>query len=868
MKKKNIYKNQPGGLKILDRLLHKSIQEGAIGDFIEQYFYIVKTKGAMMAMVWYITQVLQLFINHIKSLLVMGANMGKNYFITTMRNLLRHKGYSFINIFGLIIGLTSAILISMYVSYELSFDRYHENAKYIYRIIQFQEGNRYMGSEWFNSSPAGLKAAVVSEIPEVIKSTRAYERPSIVKKGTKVIRENQIRFVDPEFLDIFTYPLLEGNKKTVLSKPFSVLLSQDMKTKYFPDENPIGKTLTMHQQDFQVTGIFENVPKNSHFTFDFLVSIDTLYSLGFNRDLEKKWTSNELWNTYILVKKGCNITDLKLKLDQLVKKHLGDKSKTRYHPQPLSRIHLHSRVNFDASNISDIRYVYLFSAIVFLILVIASVNYINLTTSRSWQRAKEVAVRKVVGAHKKTIVRQFLMESTIFILLAVIISIVLTLLLLPYFSQFIGRDLSMSLLLNGNMLATLFFIILVVGILSGSYPALFLSRFKPILILKSTIRSKGKRKPGLRNILVVVQFIVSILLIVCSLVIYWQLEYIRNKNLGFNKDHIVYGIGGRGLIKNFKPFKQALLQHPDISDVYLGGRIPVNIRSNTTPRWQGKKKNEGFLCYDAPVDYNFIDFFNIKLVKGRNFSKNFTTDLEEAWILNEAAVKKIGWENPIGKNFYFSYNSKKGRVVGVIKDFHNTSLKLDIEPMALHLVGNKTRPYYAIKIKSNKVDDILKFLGRKVKEFSPDYPFRFYFLDETVDRMYRSEKMLGEIFGFFTMFAIFISCLGLLGLVSYTAQQKTREIGIRKVLGASRNQLLSLISKEFLYLILVANLIAWPIGWYAMASWLANFAYRINMNPLLFIGAGAITLVFALITISYQTLKAASTNPVKTLKYE
>ncbi|MFC1724480.1 ABC transporter permease [candidate division KSB1 bacterium] len=866
-------KNRPPKIAkwILERLLKDVDRINRVDDYEEVYWNILKKEGRFKAVIWYWFEVFGTIPQILTFSIYWSLTMFKNYLKTAMRILRGQRGYTFINIAGLAIGLTCTLLIMFYVQYELSFDKYHKNANEIYRVVMFQKGNKYQGTEWFNSTPGALKVVVTEEFPEVLQSTRALNQSGIIKHNDNIFRETDIRYADPEFLEIFTFPLIYGDRESALKKPFSLLLTEEMSKKYFGNNNPVDSVLNIDNRDYTITGVLKNIPKNSHFTFDFVASFNTLYTIRSNgRSRIESWRNgNNIWNTYILTKKDINIRELEEKVTGLLKKYRNSDTENKFHLQPLTSIHLHSKTNFDAPNISDIRYIYLFSAIAFLIILIACMNYMNLSTARSVKRAKEIGVRKVVGAYRGNLIKQFFGESVLFVFIALIISIVFVNLLIPGFSKFIERDLNYYMLLNGWILFGLIGILISVGLLSGSYPALLLSSFKPIDIIRGTLKSGSSRSSWFRNILVLIQYVISVILIVCSMGIYNQLEFIRTANIGFRKDQIVYGIAGGSIRNNFQPFKEEIAKNPNITDVYALGEIPISISSNNYANWEGKKEDEGFLCYFGNVDYNFIDFFKVEIFKGRNFSKDYSTDVSEAWILNEAAVKVIGWEDPVGKKFGFRRPDPEGRVIGVVRDFHNTSLHIEVEPMALYLNNPRRQsPYFAVRLKSENISGTIDFLEEKFKEFSPDYPFRYYFLDERVDRMYSSEKKLGQIFLYFTVIAIFISCLGLFGLVSFTAEQKTKEIGIRKVLGASVSRIVYILSKEFIRWVILAVVIAFPIAWYAMQKWLENFAYKTTIGIGVFITTFLIAICISFISVAYKSIKAAAANPVDSLKNE
>ena len=797
--------------------------------------------------------------------------MFKNYLKVVLRNIQKYKGYSFINIVGLAMGLTCCLLLILFIQYELSFDRYHKNADEIYRIVMQRSEEIYMGIDWYNSVPGALKATVPEEFDEVLMATRATRRDRTIKQNDNLFIESDFRYVDQEFLDIFSFPLIAGNPKTALSEPFSLVLTEEMAKKYFGNINPMDKVLNINDRDYKITGVLKNIPKNSHFTFNFIAPFKTLYAFKSASQLSpyEGWRTTSPWCMYILTKKKVDIKELEKKVSGLLGKYRKVNKRNKLGLQPLTSIHLHSKVNLDEQNISDIRYIYLLSMIAFLIIVIACMNYMNLSTARSVKRAKEVGVRKVVGAHRKNLIVQFFGESTLFVLFALIVSIILTYMLIPGFSNFTDRDLNLTLLSSGWMIPGIFGIILFVGLISGSYPALLLSSFKPVHILRGIFISKSGGSSKLRIILVVFQFTTTVVLIICALTTSKQMEYIRTSDLGFQKEHIIYSRAPQALRQNFQPFKDQLEKNPDIKEVYGLGITPINVDNTAFPDWEGKQEEEQLYFSLSTVGYNFIDFFEIELIEGRNFSRDFSTDVSKAWIINETAVKVIGWKNPIGKKFGWPWLIPDGRIIGVVKDFHFNSLHHKVLPMAVCL-GNPERPgyYYALKINSEKIPRTLKFIKAKYKEFSLDYPFIYSFLDEAVNEKYQSEQKLNEIFNIFTIIAIFICCIGLLGLVSFTAEQKTKEIGIRKVFGASISKIVIMISREFIKWVVLAALIAFPIAWYAMNKWLENFAYKTDIGIGVYISALLIAFFISIISLGYKSVKAATANPVDSLRYE
>lgn len=837
------------------------------GDLEEVYSCLIKEVGPFRAKFWLWTQALKMIPTIVLNSLYWRMTMFKNFWKISVRTMIKQKMYSLINILGLAIGLTCVFLIGLYIQYELSFDKYHENADDIYRIVMFQKGNKVMETEWFNSVPGGLKRAIKEEFPEVLKTTRATPRPGTVNHHGNLIIENNIRYADPEFLDIFSFPLLSGQKETALNEPFTILLTEDMARKYFGRVDPVGKVLNINKNDYRIAGVLKNIPKNSHFTFDFLASFKTLYQTSGQAKQLDGWSPSP-WNIYLLAQKNVDFIKLGEKITALYNKSTGSDRGNKFGLQPLTRIHLHSKVFADAPNISDIRYVYLFSTIALLIMLIACLNYINLSTARSAKRLKEIGVRKIAGAQRTQLMKQFFTESIAFVLLAFVISLLFAYLIRPVFANFVERDLNFKALFNVWMILKLAGLLLIVTVLSGSYPALLLSNYKPIHIFKGG-RQTGSRSFGFRSILVTIQLMISLVLIICSLVTSRQLHFIRDVNLGFHKEHIIHGVVRGGLGERFQAFKDEIKTNPSITDVYGLGGLPTMMNWNAYPDWEGKKEGDNLYFYFMAVDYDFIDFFGIEMIQGRNFSKDFGTDADEAWLLNETAVKSIGWDEPIGKRLGVSWINPRGRVIGVMKDYHFLPLHNKIEPAALCLVNPKRQGQtYALKVKSENISGTLDFLKKKYREFFPEQVFQYSFLDETVDRQYKSERKLSAIFVSFTLMAVFIGGLGLLGLVSYTTEQKTKEIGIRKVLGASVSKIVLMLSREMMRWEILSTTIAFPVAWWAMNKWLQNFAYRIKLGVEVFIASFLISSAIVLLTVGYHTIKAATSDPVKALRYE
>jgi len=798
--------------------------------------------------------------------------MFKNYLKIAFRNIRRQKGYSFINIASLAVGLSCCILILLYIRYELSYDKYHSDSRYIYRVVREYQGE----PNWYNSSEHPLAASLKEDFPEVIKATRVKKNDEVgvVEYNSKRFNEEGIYFVDQDFLEIFTFPLVSGDIHTALKEPFSVILTQEMAEKYFGNEEPVSKTLRIKEwygerkYDYKIKGVLKNIPENSHFTFDFLVSYNTLYTLKRGgRDSVETWSYYEP-KTYVKLESHANPINLEGKFPAFLRKYKGeDSSSEKLHLQPLVDIHLGGNLRYELETNSNMRYIYLFSAIAFFIMLIACLNYINLSIARSAKRAIEVGMRKVVGANKVQLVRQFLGESMVFSILALMISFLLVGLVLPAFGYLIERNLTLNLFQDLDMLLVFLGIAVFIGLLSGSYPAFFISSFHPIQIIKGTLRIGSKSSAVFRNSLVVVQFVVSIVLIVCTFVIHNQVSFIRNRNLGFDKEQMVtvYTMD-RNLKRNSESLKRELLKNPEILGVSASLDLPATIRRTSTIEWeeQGERRKLG-LNYTF-VDYDFFNVYDIELAKGRTFSENFSLDKEQAVVINETAARNLGWENPVGKRF--QTQGREWTVIGVIKDFHFQSLHWEIAPLVFLFHEGRGIDYFSIKVSPSNIPSTLGFIKEKWIKFSPEFPFQYTFLNERVDKIYKAEQKLGQSYNIFTLVALSIACLGLIGLASFISEQKRKEIGIRKILGADFQSIIVLLARDFVKCIAVAAVIAWPIGYFVMERWLQNFVYRTSIGIEIFILSGLLAFVIALTTVSYQSIKDALANPVDSLRYE
>ena len=833
------------------------------GDFNEEFSLIYEAKGFFRAWFWYWTHLLRSLPFFTRDMLFWRFVMLKNYLKVALRNIKRFKGYFFINTTGLTIGMTCGMLIFLYVQYELSYDRYHENAKNIYRAVSCMSNIKRMDSSDYSNTPPPLAQVMVEEFPEVINTTQVCKKSGLVQYENKSFNEDKFFFAEPSFLEIFSFPLITGNPETVLKEPFTVLLTEGMSKKYFGDEDPVNKIIKYRREgvnhDFKITGVLKNVPKNSHFKFDFLASFPTLSSL-----LNYNWNQwfPPQFKIYAHLQENADPSALEKKIEDFLINIQGEK-RYKILLQPLKSIHLHSHLNLEFEENSDIMYVYLFSGIGFFIILIACFNYMNLSTACSLSRSKEIGLRKVMGANRSCLIKQFLVESMLLAGLASAGSIFLVRGILPALNSFIKRDISFNLFKDPMMFLSLTIFTILIGVFSGSYPAFFLSSFRPTNAIKDSLKLGVKSSSTLRSSLVVIQFVISAVLIICTFVVAKQLNYIKNKGFGLKKEQIVtLNIEDENLRKNYFRLKNELSQHSQILGITVSSKLPNTIDSiggaisrETVPE----------LVYRCFIDSDFFDFYDINLLEGRAFSEKHSIDLEQQTIiLNEAAVKAYDLENPVGQSLNFQGHKE---IIGVIKDFHFHSLHHKIKPLIFIFLKNRGY-YFSINVNSEGISRTLSLIEKTFKKYSPDYPFEYSFLDETVERMYHAERKLGQALICFTSVALFISCLGLFGLVSFSTERRTKEIGIRKVLGASIPSILHIFWSEYILKIMLANFIAWPIAFFFMSRWLQNFVYRTHLKFWIFLISTAIALLITFLTVSYQTIKTATADPVDSLRYE
>lgn len=789
-----------------------------------------------------------------------------NYLKIALRKIKRQKGFSFINIAGLAIGMAACILILIWVQDELSYDKFHENADQIYRINT--EDNSGGTTFLLAGSPAPLGQALVDEVPEVISFTRVQSGWSNwdLHLGEKHFLEEYLAAVDPTFFKIFQFPFVKGDPSTALAERYSIVLSEDLAQKIFGEEDPMGKIVQLNDADMTVTGIIRNIPLNSHIRFTY--AFPAINMTKWRESKLDEWTYSQ-FATYVVLRKDADIDEVEKKMIGIVKQHLpkGFNVKGRVYFQPLKEIHLHSTdINtwmLAYPNKGNIAYVYIFSLTAFCILILACINFMNLSTARYAARAKEVGMRKVVGARRPDLIKQFLGESSLLTFLSLFIAVVLVELMLPTFSRLSGKELSFIQSGSWQILASLVVIALLTSLISGSYPAVFLSGLQPVKVIKS-IGELGSRRGGvMRKVLVVLQFTFTIGLIICTAVIYLQLHFMQNRDLGYDTENIISFAGYGGFEKNFEAAKSELLQNPYVEAVCRGFPPPSGEWGTTEVDWEGKDPSIEVKIARGPCSNDYLKVFNLKIAEGRFFSRKMANDSQN-WVLNETAVKAMELQDPVGK--WFSLRGQKGTIIGILKDFHGSSLHNPIAPVAMQ-PGEGFHVF--VKYSPKNMGDLLKFLKTKWDKFVGTHiPFRYEFIDENIKNWYMTEQRIGKIFRYFTVLTMFIACLGLFGLASFMAERRTKEIGIRKVLGAGISGIVILLTREFARWVLVANIFAWPAAYFVSKRWLQGFAYRINLGWEIFVISAFIALIIAVVTVSYQAMKAATANPIKALRYE
>ena len=793
--------------------------------------------------------------------------MFKNLLKIAFRNLLKDKSYTAINILGLTIGITSSVLILFYTLDETSYDKYHENGENIYRVVSnitepdnaftWAVAQRLLAPELLDKYPDVRDASRISGIGRVL-----------FKSGDIQFFEEDFYTADSTVFDMFTYQFLEGDMATSLDNPNSIVLTESVAKKYFGNDSAIGETLEDASGDsYTVTGVMKNVPSNSHLIFDALISSNTN---GGNQ--RGSWGNFGVF-TYILLPPNYDPLDMKPSFDSVIAQHVNPIFESigitiEYELQRITDIHLHSKIQDEAENNGDITNVYLFTAVAIIMLIIASINYMNLATARSSKRAKEVGIRKVMGSSRGKLISQFLTESVVIALVALVVSIGLIYLLLPAFNNISGKVITFSYILRPSVFMAMSGMLVFIGIVSGSYPAFYLSGFKPVDVLKGRIGTKGGNV-GLRKILVIVQFSISVIMLISTMVVYQQLQFLRSKDLGFNKDQVLrIELSSREIRDNFPAFKNELTQLPNVVEVGTAssapgegiGKLIMNVEDNN-----GEMLERGVDFFAA--DYEYLDALGMEIVAGRNFSRDFVSDTSGAALVNQAMVDRMAWEEPIGKVFEFGQD-RSATVVGVIKDYHQNSLYNEIEPLMIRLIENMRQVF--IKVQGEDIEGTMENIETAWTKVNPDDPFEYNFLDQDFNSQYDADQRRGVIFTIFSGLTLAIACLGLLGLTSFTTEQRTKEIGVRKVIGASVGKIVLLVSREFIVLVGISFVIAMPVAYYFMTQWLKSFAYKIELSSewMIFVASALMAILITFGTVAFHTTKAAIANPINSLRDE
>ncbi len=787
--------------------------------------------------------------------------MLRNYLRIALRTLRKRAGYTLINVGGLGLGLACCFLIVLFIQHELSFDRFHAKADRIYRLTYTSEGS----DQHMANSAAGFAPLLEANVPEIEHAVRIenFRAPYLRTSTGETRRVPGMALVDPAFFQVFDFDLVRGDPATVLADKYAVVLSETTAEALFGDADPLGQSISYDGRfDLTVTGIMADMPENVSFAFDYASSFHLVTEFQGPEELEG--FTNYNYNTFLLLQPGTNPQALEAKIQDVVRAHRGPES--QYIPilQPLTDIHLNTSLIYDFGTSRSPRYLYVFGAIAAFILLIACVNFMNLATARAAQRAKEVGVRKTLGAFKAQLIGQFLGESVILSVFAIVLGLTLAVALIPVFNEAMGSAIALR-MAQVKTLALLVGIGLFAGLLAGSYPAFYLSAFNPSRVLKGDT-SRGSGAPLLRKGLIVFQFAISVFMIVATLTVYNQLRHMRTQELGFDQERVISMIPPPSIRENYEAFRQQLLNEPQVLDVARGS-LPGRVGTNRGYNWPGQSEEEqGQSFWTLIADPNYVETVRLELTAGRDFSDDVPTDTQDTYVINEAAAQALGYEEPVGQPFR-AWDRPMGTIIGVVKDFHFQSLHQEIVPVIINY-----KPEWlgtvVVRLAPGDLPAALDAVRIQWQTFAPGFAFDYQFLDEDFDRLYRAEDRLARLFGFFAGVAIFIACLGLFALAAYMAQERTKEIGVRKVLGASVPQLIGLLSKDFARLVVIGLVVATPVAYYIMSEWLQGFAYRVSMGVGIFLLAGVAAVLIAFLTVSYQAYRAATADPVKSLRYE
>ncbi|MGD2246139.1 MAG: ABC transporter permease [Candidatus Aminicenantes bacterium] len=839
-------------------------------DIREVYQQLIECGPKWRAKAWFSIRVIESVPSLIKDIFYWRFLMITNYFKIALRNFQRHKGYSLINIAGFATGMACCLLILIYVRHETSYDKYHKDVDRVYRIAQ--DIRTKTANRAFAPISPMVAPTLKADFPQVEHAARILiARNRLVKRGDVFFYEDRFMWADQELFDVITIPFIKGYPAEALTRPQTVVITERMSQKYFGHADPLGEILQINQRDYEVTGVVANSPKNTHIKYDLIASLETLADW----DEMTNWYST-MFFTYLKLYPNVNVEEFAQQASRLADKYVGAQLKNwgsvyHYFLQPISSIHLHSHIRYDIEPSGNRLYVYIFAFVGLFILLIASLNFMNLSTARSASRAKEVGLRKVVGAQKRQLIGQFLGESLFIGLLALGLALLVAWLVIPFINSITGISLNFTELLKPVVFIALIAGTVFVGLAAGLYPAFVLSAFRPAATLKGAM-SSGSRGYALRNVLVVVQFAISVFLIFGTLVMFRQFNFMKNQHLGFDKEQkLVLPLrGGIDIQENFRMVKDMFSKNPSVSGVTVSSTVPGRGVSSFGVALIGEEDDKNQSMYHMYFDPDFIPDYGIEIIAGRSFQEQISTDFMGAFLINEAAVKAFGWASPeeaLGKRFRTGHGGRINPIIGVTKDFHYRGLQTGVEPLVMEYLPWTYR-YVTLSIDTSNLKETMAFVESQWKTLFPENPFESFFLDTDFDRQYRTDEQIGTIFSIFTVLGLFIACLGLFGLASFSAERRTKEIGIRKVLGASVPGIVVLLSKQFTKWVIIANCIAWPLAYYFMFKWLKNFAYSARIDILTFIFSGLIVLFIALVTVSLQTVRAATANPVDSLRYE
>lgn len=872
-------------LRIFRWYCHPHLVDHIEGDLIEVYQVWTRSRGRSLANLRLATELVLLFRPDIirpwkPPQFVTSYNMYKSFVTVAWRNFLKSKGYSSINILGLAIALTACMLILLYVRHELSYDRYNEFADRIYRVnteIKFGENHIDVAS----SGPT-FGSTAQADFPQIETSTRLrWHESLLVTVGNNRVRQQNVAYADSTLFDVFTLPILSGNAKSALTEPNSIVLTESVARKFFGTTDVLGKTLSVDENKTRkVTAVIKDIPSNTHFRYECFIPL-----IEDTQATEDFWAGGQNYNTYLLLRPGVDPVALENELNKMMDRHIGPELKAVINKTieefkgqgdfflasltPLADIHLHSNRVGELYGSGKIEYVYMFSAVAVFILVIAVINFMNLATARSAKRAREVGVRKVLGSMKTSLIQQFILESVMTCALAMVIALALTAIVLPQFNTITGKSFTPDILYTPAMVGLLAALVIIVGLLSGSYPAFYLSAFQPVAVLKGT---SGSKRSIMRNTLVVFQFVASVTLIAGTIVIYMQMDFIRKRDLGFDREQILIINNGWQVGKRIEPLTNDLRSINGVKHLTVSGYLPVSYqRSNNTFFQTPTLDITGSIsAQEWGVDDQYVTTMNMRIMEGRDFSRDIASD-STGVILNESAARFLGGKDIIGKTLYKTNDATgksitKLQVIGVVRDFNFSTLREEVAPLAL--VFEKDQSSIAIKLSAADISTVMKEIEAKWKSVVPELPFEYSFMDQDYDRLYEGERQVGSLFTIFASLSIFISCLGLFGLATFMAEQRTKEIGIRKVMGASVYGITSLLSRDFLRLVVLAVIVATPLAWYLISKWLEGFAYRIDISWWVFPVAGVVAVAIACLTVSYQSIRAALANPANSLRTE